>query len=149
VTGASDALAALQARLGHAFRDRALLLESLTHRSFANEHPGARDNEGLAFLGDAVLALVVAEHLRAGDPLAPVGVLTPRRAALVSGASLARWAEALELGAHLRLGRGEQQTGGPGKESVLATAFEAVLGGVYLEAGLAGARCVVASVALW
>ena len=81
-----DALGALEARLGHVFRERALLEEALTHRSFANEHPGARDNERLAFLGDAVLALVVAEHLRAADPAAPVGVLTPRRAALVSGA---------------------------------------------------------------
>jgi ribonuclease III len=149
VTGAAEGLAALEARIGHSFRDRALLVEALTHRSFANEHPGARDNEVLAFLGDAVLALVAAEELRATDPAASVGVLTPRRAALVSGPSLARWAEALGLGAHLRLGRGEQQTGGPGKESVLATAFEALLGGVYLEAGLAGARHMVASVALW
>jgi ribonuclease-3 len=144
-----DALGTLESRLGHAFRDRGLLQEALTHRSFANEHPGERDNEALAFLGDAVLALVAAEHLRAADPEAPVGVLTPRRAALVSGPSLARWAERLTLGALLRLGRGEQQTGGPGKESVLATAFEAVLGAVYLEAGLAGARRVVASLALW
>jgi len=149
VTGAADALAALESRLGHAFRDRALLLEALTHRSFANEHPGARDNEVLAFLGDAVLGLVAAEQLRAADPAAPVGTLTPRRAALVSGPSLARWAEALGLGAQLRLGRGEQQTGGGSKESVLATAFEAVVGAVYLEAGLPGARRVVASVALW
>jgi ribonuclease III len=149
VTGAADGLAALEARIGHTFRERARLIEALTHRSFANEHAGARDNEVLAFLGDAVLALVVAEHLRAADPAAPVGVLTPRRAALVSGTSLARWAEALELGGQLRLGRGEQQTGGPGKESVLATAFEAVLGAVYLEEGLEGARRVVASVALW
>jgi ribonuclease III len=149
VPGAADGLAALESRIGHAFRDRALLLEALTHRSFANEHPGTRDNEALAFLGDAVLALVVAERLRAADPDAPVGVLTPRRAALVSGPSLARWAEGLGLGAHLRLGRGEQQTGGGSKESVLATAFEALLGGVYLEASLAGARRVVASVALW
>jgi hypothetical protein len=107
----------------HAFRDRTRLLEALTHRSFAHEHPGARDNEALAFLGDAVLALVVAEQLCAAAPEAPVGVLTPRRAALVSGPSLARWSEALGLGGQLRLGRGEQQTGGGGKESVLATAF--------------------------
>ncbi len=149
MTGAGDALDGLEARLGHAFRDRVLLEEALTHRSFANEHPGAPDNERLAFLGDAVLALIVAEHLRAADPHAPVGVLTPRRAALVSGPTLARWAEQLALGAHLRLGRGEQQTGGPGKESVLATALEAVVGALYLEAGLPGARRVVASLAVW
>jgi len=86
---------------------------------------------------------------RQGSQAAHPCVLTPRRAALVSGPSLARWAEGLGLGAFLRLGRGEQQTGGGSKESVLATAFEALLGGVYLEAGLAGARRVVASVALW
>lgn len=149
MTGAADGLAALETRIGHAFRERVLLVEALTHRSFANEHPGARDNEALAFLGDAVLGLLAAEQLRAADPAAPVGVLTPRRAELVSGANLARWAEQLGLGAQLRLGRGEQQTGGPGKESLLATALEAVLGAVYLEAGLPGARRVVASLALW
>lgn len=149
MTGTAGGLAALESRIGHAFRDRTRLLEALTHRSFAHEHPGARDNEALAFLGDAVLALVVAEQLCAAAPEAPVGVLTPRRAALVSGPSLARWSEALGLGGQLRLGRGEQQTGGGGKESVLATAFEALLGAVYLEAGLAGARRMVASVALW
>ena len=143
-----DPLAALEARLGHAFADRDLLLEALTHRSWANEHPGARDNEALAFVGDAVLGLVVAEHLAASEPAA-VGVLTPRRAELVSGASLARWAERLSLGDCLRLGRGEAQTGGHAKESVLATALEAVLGAVYREAGLPGAARVIAALALW
>ena len=80
---------------------------------------------------------------------ATVGVLTPRRAELVSGASLARWAERLALGECLRLGRGEAQTGGHAKESVLATALEAVLGAVYREAGLPGAARVIAALALW
>ena len=141
-----DPLAALEARLGHVFADRDLLLEALTHRSWVNEHPGARDNEALAFVGDAVLGLVVAEHLAATEPAA---VLTPRRAELVSGASLARWAERLALGDCLRLGRGEAQTGGHAKESVLATALEAVLGAVYREAGLPGAARVIAALALW
>ena len=88
-----------------------LLLEALTHRSWVNEHPGARDNEALAFVGDAVLGLVVAEHLASVEPAAAVGVLTPRRADLVSGASLARWAERLALGECLRLGRGEARDG--------------------------------------
>jgi len=144
-----DPLAALEARLGHVFVDRGLLQEALTHRSWANEHPGARDNEALAFVGDAVLGLVVAEHLAATEPAAAVGVLTPRRAELVSGASLARWAERLALGDCLRLGRGEAQTGGHAKESVLATALEAVLGAVYREAGLPGAARVIAALALW
>jgi ribonuclease-3 len=96
-----------------------------------------------------VLGLVVAQELWAADPDAAVGTLTTRRAALVSGGNLARWAERLALGPALRLGRGERQTGGAAKESVLATAFEAVLAAVYLEAGIAEARRVVASLAVW
>ncbi|HTY78418.1 MAG TPA: ribonuclease III domain-containing protein [Candidatus Bathyarchaeia archaeon] len=136
-------------RLGHAFRDRDLLLQALTHSSFANEHPGQRDNGALAFLGDAVLALVVGERLWRAHPDEPEGLLTPRRAELVSGASLARWAAAIELGPLLRLGRGEEQMGGREKESVLATALEAVLAVVYLEAGLEGAHRAVASLTSW
>jgi ribonuclease-3 len=92
---------------------------------------------------------VVAERLLATAPADPVGVLTPRRAALVSGENLARWAAALDLGAHLRLGRGEEQMGGRGKESVLATALEAVLGVIYLEGGLDAGRSAIARLALW
>lgn len=149
MTGATDAREVLGARLGHAFRDPARLREALTHRSFANEHPGEQDNERLALLGDAALALVVAERLLASAPHEPVGVVTPRRAALVSGENLARWASALGLGAHLRLGRGEEQMGGRAKESVLATALEAVLGVIYLEGGLDACRRAVAALALW
>lgn len=100
-------------------------------------------------MGDAALGLVVAEHVLAADPAAPVGVLTPRRAELVSGANLARWAAAVELGPLLRLGRGEEQTGGRARESILATALEAVLGAVYLEAGIPAVRRVVAALAGW
>ena len=146
---APDPAGVLGPRLGHTFRDSALLQEALTHRSYTNENPGTPDNERLALLGDAVLALVVAERLLAAAPEEPVGVLTPRRAALVSGENLARWAGSLELGAHLRLGRGEEQMGGRAKESVLATALEAVVGVIYLEAGLAAARGAVALLAVW
>jgi ribonuclease-3 len=149
VSAAPDPAGVLGPRLGHTFRDPALLRQALTHRSFANENPGSPDNERLALLGDAVLALVVAERLLAAAPGEPVGVLTPRRAALVSGENLARWAAALELGAHLRLGRGEEQMGGRAKESVLATALEAVVGVVYLEGGLDAARAAVALLAVW
>jgi len=148
LTLAVDLREALGPRLGHVFRDRDLLLEALTHRSFANEQ-GSTDNERLALLGDAVLALVVAERLLESAPGDPVGVLTPRRAALVSGENLARWAEGLGLGAHLRLGRGEEQTGGRSKASVLATALEAVLGVIYREGGLEACRRAIASLAVW
>jgi len=91
----------------------------------------------------------VGERLWRAHPDEPEGLLTPRRAELVSGASLARWAAAIELGPLLRLGRGEEQMGGREKESVLATALEAVLAVVYLEAGLEGAHRAVASLTSW
>jgi len=149
VPAGSDALGALGARLGFRFGDAALLEQALTHRSYANEHPGTVDNGALAFLGDAVLGLVVGEHLWRLDPGASEGTLTPKRAALISGSNLARWAADIELGTALRVGRGEGQTGGREKESVLATAFEAVLAVIYLEGGLDAARRTVAARALW
>lgn len=142
-------MAELERRLGHRFRDPALLERALTHASYANEHPPEASHEGLALLGDAALALVVAEHLLAGDPAAPVGVLTPRRAELVSGERLARWAAELDLGPLLRLGRGEDQTGGRARESILATALEALLGVLYREGGIAAVRAAVGRLALW
>ena len=145
----ADPLQQLGARLGHTFRDAALVEQALTHSSYANENPVARDNGALAFLGDAVLALVVGEYLWRAFPDEAEGVLTPMRAELVSGANLCRWANTLGLGPALRLGRGEEQTGGREKESLLATALEAVLAVVYLEGGLDAARSAVASLALW
>ena len=141
--------AALAARLGLSLADPAAFQRALTHRSYTHEHPLELDNESLAFLGDAVLQLVVTERLWAETPGAPVGILTPRRADAVSGAALARGAERIDLGRHLRLGRGEQLTGGHAKESVLATALEALIAVAYLESGLEGARRVVAILALW
>ena len=110
---------------------------------------GERDNGSLAFLGDAVLALVVGEQVWRAHPDEPEGLLTPRRAELVSGANLALWAAALELGPLLQLGRGEEQMGGRAKESLLATALEAVLAVIYLEGGLEAARRAVGSLAPW
>ena len=144
-----DRVAELERRLEHQFRDRDLLARALTHASYANEHPPLGHNEGLALLGDAALALVVAERLFDADPSAPVGVMTPERARIVSGANLARWASGVELGALLRLGRGEEQTGGRERESILATALEAVLGVLYLEGGIDTVRRAVGRLAVW
>jgi ribonuclease-3 len=91
----------------------------------------------------------VAEHLLRAEPAAPVGRLTPQRAALVADEALARWAIALELGPLLRLGRGASQTGGRATPSILATTLEAVLGALYLDAGLAPVRAAVARLAGW
>ena len=131
---------ALEVALGHRFAAPELLQRALTHASYVNEHPPAVAQDGLAFVGDAALGLVVAERLLAREPTAPVGVLTPARAALVSGANLARWAAALQLGTIVRLGRGEDQTGGRTRESILATTLEAILGAIYLDSGLDALR---------
>lgn len=140
---------ALEARLGHRFADADRLARALMHASYAHEHPPAADQEPLAFVGDAALSLAVAERLLAQSPAASVGVLTPARAELVSGANLARWAIVLELGALVQLGRGEELSGGRDRESILATTLEAVAGAVYLEAGIDGVRRMVARLAGW
>ncbi len=145
----ADPIGILEDRLGYRFHDKSLLLRALTHVSYANEFPPEHDNESLAFLGDAALSLIVAEHLWETGRDEPVGVLTPRRASVVAGENLARWAEGLELGPLLRLGRGEELTGGRAKRSVLATALEAILGVIYLEGGLTAARTVVRRLAVW
>ena len=142
-------VAGLERRLGHRFLDPALLERALTHPSYAHEHPPATAHDRLAFLGDAVLGLVVAEHVIATDPDAPVGVLTPRRAELTAGARLARFALDLELPPLLRLGRGEDQSGGRARESILATALEAVLGAIYLEGGLDAVRAAIEHMIAW
>ncbi len=152
VATAADLLAALEHRLGHRFADRRRLARALTHASYAAEHPGAESQEPLAFLGDAALGLVVAAHLLAGAPDAPVGCLTPQRAALVADESLARWAAGLEIGPLLRLGRGAEQTGGRAGRataSILATTLEAILGALYLDGGLPAAGRAVARLAGW
>jgi ribonuclease III len=145
----ADRVAGLERRLGHRFLDTALLERALTHASYAHEHPPAANHDRLAFLGDAVLGLVVAEQVIAADPDAPVGVLTPRRAEVVSSARLASFALALELPPLLRLGRGEDQSGGRKRESILATTLEAVLGAVYLDGGIDAARAAIGRVTAW
>lgn len=144
-----DRVARLEVRLGHRFRDLQLLERAVVHASWAHEHPPVLHQEGLAFVGDAALGLVVAEWVFETEPGAPVGVLTPRRAEVVSGANLARWAVALELGALLRLGRGADLTGGRERESILATTLEAVLGVLYLEGGVEAVRGAVRAMTAW
>jgi ribonuclease-3 len=126
--------------LGHVFGRPQLLLEALTHRSFVHERGGdARDNERLEFVGDAVVGLVAATLLHAHFPEAREGELTQRRAALVSGPALARLAAELGIGAALRLGRGEERSGGAEKPRLLAGALEACFAAVYLDGGVEAA----------
>ncbi len=136
----------LEARIGYRFRDRTLLETALTHTSWLNEAaaPGRTDNERLEFLGDAVLALVTSDLLMAQLPDAAEGELSRARAALVSEGGLARAAAVLDLGRFVRLGRGEEKTGGRGRPSILANALEALLGAVYRDGGLEAARGIAA-----
>ncbi len=133
-----DPVAALEARLGTTFADRALALAALTHKSYVNEHreDGLRDNERLEFLGDAVIDLAVSHRLMERFPAAREGDLSKMRAAVVDEQGLSEMARALDLGALLRLGRGEELTGGRQKASLLADAMEAVVAAVYVGAGL-------------
>jgi ribonuclease-3 len=125
------------------------LTRALTHASYTAEHAGVEAQDALALVGDAALGLVVADHLLGAEPSATVGRLTTGRAALVADEALARWAAALELGPLLRLGRGAEQTGGRATPSILATTFEAILGALYLDAGLPAVRRAVSALAGW
>jgi ribonuclease-3 len=139
-----EPLAALETALGHRFRDRRLLEEALTHSSSrAADGAGTADCERLEFLGDAVLGLVVSELLMASNPGQPEGWLTRARAAAVNRDALAARARALGLARWIRLGRGERRQGGSEKPSILADIFEAVLGAIYLDAGLAPVRALL------
>jgi ribonuclease-3 len=132
-----DLLAQLQEHIGHTFDDPILLRDALTHRSFVNERPdlAPRDNERMEFLGDAVLGLAASTLLWRQYPDATEGELTRRRADLVCEKSLAAIARRLELGEVLRLGKGEVRSGGRDKPRLLASALEALLAAVYLDAG--------------
>ncbi|MDR0466081.1 MAG: ribonuclease III [Deltaproteobacteria bacterium] len=135
------ALEELERELGHAFRDADLLASALTHSSFAAEAPaGGRHNERLEFLGDAVLSLCVSTELFARFPGAQEGDLTRMRSHLVNASFLAHLARGIGLDRHLRLGRGEENQGGRKRDSMLADAFEAVLGAVFEDGGFAPAR---------
>jgi len=127
----------LAARLGIAFDDPAILARALVHGSWLHEHPDevAGENERLEFLGDAVVNLVVSGALYARHPDDDEGVLSARRAAVVSTAGLARLARRLELGDYLRLGEGEAQRGGRARPAILASAFEAVAAAIFVDRG--------------
>jgi ribonuclease III len=133
----------LEARIGLKL-DPQLLERALTHRSFAYENGGLPTNERLEFLGDSVLGLVVTDTLYRNHPDLPEGQLAKLRAAVVNMKALAGVARSLlDLGAHIRLGRGEEGTGGREKASILADTLEAVIGAVYLDKGLEEASALV------
>ena len=132
----------LEARLGHAV-DHELLERALTHRSFAYEHGGLPTNERLEFLGDSVLGLVVTDTLYRSHPDLAEGQLAKLRAAVVNMRALASVGRSLSLGTYLRLGKGEEATGGRDKSSILADTLEALIGAVYLDRGLGEAFALI------
>jgi ribonuclease-3 len=134
---------ALCRRIGYRFDDEDLLDLALRHRSWCAEHGSVESNERLEFLGDAVLGVVVTDHLYRSSPHSSEGVLARRRSELVSANALAGVARSVGLGDVLLLGKGEEATGGRAKTSILADAMEGVIGAVYLDGGIEAARSVV------
>jgi ribonuclease-3 len=137
-----ESIEELERIVGHGFDDRSLLERAATHSSAAGDasEPLSLDNERLEFLGDAVLGMLVSDHLLSAFPAWPEGQLSRGRARVVSEVSLSAAAQRLGLGEYLRLGRGEEKSGGRAKPAILADVYEAVVGAVYLDGGLPPAR---------
>lgn len=132
----------LEAVLGISFNDKSLLTRALTHRSLGNENPHSpdMDNERLEFLGDAVLDFVTGEYLYQLYPEMREGALTSLRSALVKRETLARFAQEINLGDYMFVSKGERVAGGHQRVALLAGAFEALIGALYLDRGLAGVQ---------
>lgn len=132
----------LEQKIGYQFQDEKLFAQAMTHSSYANEHrlSKAGCNERLEFLGDAVLEVVSSDFLFHMYPDKPEGELTKIRASIVCEPTLAYCAGDIDLGSYLLLGRGEEATGGRGRNSVVSDAMEALIGAIYLDGGFANAK---------
>ena len=131
----------LEEKLQYSFKNKKLLINALTHSSYANEtRDGISSNERLEFLGDSVLSIVVSEYIYKQFSNLPEGELTKLRASLVCEKSLCSFSKELNLGEYLRLGKGEEKGGGRERPSILADAFEAVLAAIYLDGGFENAK---------
>lgn len=140
----SESLRGLETAIGYSFTNVRLLQTAVTHTSYANEAKGrVHNNERLEFLGDSVLSIVVADELFHYGHRLPEGELTRRRAALVCEPALAAFARKISLGDYLRLGKGEELSGGRSRDSILSDAFEAVIASIYLDGGLEAARAFI------
>lgn len=135
-------LSVLEEQIGYHFKDRNLLLLALTHTSYANENhqDKAFHNERIEFLGDAVLELVSSEYFYNNMPGKSEGEMTKRRASMVCEPTLAFCARQFGLEKFIRLGKGEEQTGGRGRDSITSDALEALIGAIYLDGGFASAK---------
>jgi ribonuclease-3 len=139
-SSASVDLSELESALGHRFANRDLLAQALTHKSFAHESGGSPHNESMEFLGDAILGFLVTDFIYARFPKCSEGRKSKIKAYLVSAATLANIALGLDVPRYLRLGKGEEKTGGRKKKALSANAFEAIVAAVYLDAGIDAVR---------
>jgi ribonuclease III, bacterial len=135
----------LEAKLGYRFKDPELLAHALVHRSFltGTDLPYVSNNERLEFLGDSVLNMLTTEYLYKTYPDDPEGELSKRKSAIVSGHACAQSSKEWSLSEYVKVGKAEEKLGGRGKESILADAYEAVLGAVYLDGGLEEVRAIL------
>lgn len=138
-------IANLEKRLGYIFKDKSLLIEALTHRSFYHENPDKTifHNERLEFLGDSVLGFIIVEYLFLSERKFTESVMTKIKSYVVKESVLSEIADSIYLGRYLRLGKGEEATGGRTKKSILADAVEALLGAVYLDGGYKKVKAVI------
>lgn len=137
--GRPSSLDILEKHMGISFKNRQLLIEALTHSSYAREHKNVPDNERLEFLGDAVVQLIATEQVFE-EPEGDEGWMTRTRAALVCGDGLLRIAKVLELSEHVLLGKGEKKSGGGHKKKILEDCVESIVGAIYQDKGLKAAR---------
>lgn len=133
----------IESRVGHRFYDRSLLRMALTHRTFSKEREIGYDNQRLEFLGDAVLQLILSDALFFRHPDNDEGQLTKTRSVMVKEPTLAHLARHLDLGNAIMLGRGEVESGGAERDSLLCDVLEAVIGAIYLDAGIDVTRMIV------
>jgi ribonuclease III len=140
-TSQETSLRELEILMGYSFRNQALLLQALTHRSFVNEHEADKlcHNEALEFLGDSVLGFLVSSRIFQNYPELTEGELSKMKAYLVSAANLVKLAEDIRLGEFIRLSRGEEKTGGRSKRAIVVDAYEAIIGAIYLDGGVEAA----------
>lgn len=131
----------LEKKIGYQFKNHNYLKTALTHSSYANEvKNGTKCNERLEFLGDAVLSIIVSDYIFLNCPNLPEGDLTKLRASLVCEKSLCRFSKSLDVGSYMLLSRGEKNSGGRDRTSILADAFEAIIAAIYLDGGIEPAR---------
>lgn len=138
LNGHADVISELESKIKYTFKDKRKLLLAITHSSYANEKrsEGLHSNERIEFLGDAVLNIVTSEYIYNHFPKLPEGEMTKLRASIVCESSLMKCAVKIELGNYLLLGRGEENTGGRLRPSILSDAFEALIGAIFLDGGI-------------